>query len=255
MSAKEALIYLDPRGGAFIFHWFILNIAGLLDFNTQPKPVKFTVDISEPFHRETIELLKPDFEYVEAKDISKYDVINYHGAPLLPSQTEVEPRYYHFLREQILIKNKLNIQNVPKRRLYISRNKSHTLKCNQDCFQGNIKRKLYNEEMVYECLEELGFEFIYLEDYSLKEKIKIFQEAEIIVTPNGGALTMALFANEKTKIIEINSHCYDNHTQYYILCKNIGLNIHRYNNTQVVNFDIFIHDCNHFKEFVGNQLS
>ena len=251
----DTVIYLENRGGGFIFHWFLYNIAGLLDFTNQAKPIKFSIDISEPFHGETIELLKPDFEFIDPKNLNNYKIIKYHGAPLLSNNIEVDKKYYIFLRNQILFKNSLNKDATPHRKLYISRNKSHLLKANQDCFNGNIKRKIFKEDVVYSILEGLGFEFIYLEDYSLKDKINLFQDASMIVTPNGGALTLALFAHEKTKLVEIHSKIYDGHDQYMILCKNIGLWFERYDNTTVVNNDIYIHDGNHFRNFIQDIIN
>ena len=64
----------------------------------------------------------------------------------------------------------------------------------------------------------------FLSFYSIEDKVRIFSEAEIIVSPNSGGLTFALCANRKTKIVEINTpnpHQYNK--QFIEIC--FGLNI------------------------------
>lgn len=259
---KETVYILEDRGNKFIYHWLIFMVSGLCDIEKQNvnKPIKFHTYSDLEIQKETFELLKPDFEFVD--NISDYNQIKINGVPLLKPDL-VADKYYTFLRNTILYKNNLNIIETPKRLIYISRNKSHELICNS----GATKRQLINELEIYTILKNLGFEFINLESYNFREKIKLFQEAKLIVTPNGGALTFALFANEKTKIIEIHDAKSSNEDQYYNICKKCNIEIVRYTNVtsynklnQVTNpvcseeYNLLINDIEDFYNFIKKSI-
>jgi capsular polysaccharide biosynthesis protein len=223
MSYDKIVYVLENRGHKYIYHWFIFMISGLIEIEDLPKPVYFHFLYDEQFQKETFDLLEPEYKYIS--DISGYTQKTLYGAPLLTSDS-VEMKYYHFLRQIILEKNNLELNIKPFRKIYISRSKSHELNCNN----GQMKRQLVNEIEIFPKLRDLGFEILYLENYSVKDKIKIFQEASHIVTPNGGALTFALFANKQTKIIEIHDNTTSQEDQYKNICDNLNLSIQRYTN-------------------------
>ena len=84
-------------------------------------------------------------------------------------------------------------------RVYISRRKnSDSLGHKNIC-----ARHIYNENEMMEKLKELGFVEILLEDLNFYDHINIFYHADIILAAHGASLTNALFAGEKTNIIEI----------------------------------------------------
>jgi len=258
---KETVYFIEKRGEQFIFHWLFYMIAGLYDVKDKEKPIKFSLEIGGyPVQYETFELLKPDFEYIQ--DITGYNIEHLPGAHFKPNSIDcVHDHYYNFIREQILIKNNLTINSPPFRYIYISRNNSHELKCNN----GLKKRQIVNENEVYNnILKKYNFEFIYLEKLSFKEKIKLFQEAKCIVTPNGGALTFSAFANENTQIIEIHSNRIKNADQHYNIAKVLGIKIERYTNVEFISdrnygegqaecwieFAMKINDLNDFENFI-----
>ena len=75
-------------------------------------------------------------------------------------------------------------------KIYISRNDSH-------------KRRILNEDMVTNYLDNLGFKTVYLEGLPFEEQISLFANAEAIVAPHGAALTNLAFCKPGTKVIEI----------------------------------------------------
>lgn len=260
MSDADTVYVLEDRGHSILYHWIIFMISGLQHFEHLPKPVRFHAPISQPFQNEIIELLKPDYEFVS--DISGCKTVSVFGTPLLTLDS-VERKYYQFLRNQILIRNSLQHSEEPKRLIYISRNNSHLLTSNN----GLARRQIVNEDIVYTALQSLGFEYIHLEPYSILEKIKIFQEARVIVTPNGGALTMALFAHPHTKIIEIHDMATSNEDQHYNICKGVDIDIVRYTNVCSVDkngypmmpyltgqYNLIIKDIHDFYLFVANHI-
>jgi capsular polysaccharide biosynthesis protein len=84
----------------------------------------------------------------------------------------------------------------------------------------------------------------------MHDKIKLFMESELIISTNSGCLTLCLFANIKSKIIEIFNGKNINH--YKEICTTLGLNYSRYNATNedyngnctidLVNFDNFLNN-------------
>jgi capsular polysaccharide biosynthesis protein len=260
MSSENIVYVLEDRAHSILYHWMIFMISGLQHFEHLPKPIRFHAPSGQPFQKETIELLKPDFEFVE--DISGYKTVTTFGAPLRTLDS-VERKYYQFLRNQILVRNSLQQSEEPTRLIYISRNKSHMLASNS----GAARRQIVNEDAVYCALQSLGFEYIHLEPYSIQEKIALFQEARVIVTPNGGALTMALFAHPHTKVIEIHDLATTNEDQHYNICKGVDIDIVRYTNVRSVDrngtpmrpyltgqYNLVINDVNDFYSFVVSQM-
>ncbi len=62
-------------------------------------------------------------------------------------------------------------------------------------------RRLLNEIEIISDLKELGFETVHIEDFSFDKQVRIFQEAEFIVAPNGSALNNLIFSNPRVKVL------------------------------------------------------
>jgi tetratricopeptide (TPR) repeat protein len=65
------------------------------------------------------------------------------------------------------------------------------------------KKRLTSEDELTKALQNLGFEIIFPQDYSLKEQIEIFSGAKMIVGPHGTGLTNIIWAPQSAKIIDI----------------------------------------------------
>ena len=255
----EKVYVLEDREHRIIGHWFLYMISGLKILKDVKKPVKIHTFNSEQIQKETFELLKPDFEFIE--NIDGYEKVSMRGSECVPSDPcdLLEKDCYTFLRETLL-KPELKNPNKPQRLLYISRNKSHELSTNS----GRKRRQVLNEYDVYNLLKKYNFEFINLEDYSLVEKILLFQDAKIIVSPNSGALTLCLFAHQDTKVIEFHDETSYGENHWLNICKNLNIYIERY--TNVISLDNFgrkvikpsvggeynflLNDLNHFEKFM-----
>ena len=79
--------------------------------------------------------------------------------------------------------------------IYISRSKAS-------------QRKILNEDEVFEFLSEKNFHRVYLEELLLKDQIKLFKNARMIIAPHGSGLTNIVFSNSGTKLVEIFSPTY-----------------------------------------------
>lgn len=95
-------------------------------------------------------------------------------------------------------------QEIPHRRLYISRAKAK-------------RRLLINESEIWPLLEKLGFEKIFMEDLSFRDQITAMQQAEIVVAPHGAAITNVIFCSPGTHVIEIADLSFPN-PNFYALC-------------------------------------
>ena len=71
-------------------------------------------------------------------------------------------------------------------------------------------RNITNYDETYNLLSHYGFQTIYCEDYSFMDQIKIFSNAEYIVSPHGAGLANIVFCKPETKVLEILSPIYLN---------------------------------------------
>jgi hypothetical protein len=108
--------------------------------------------------------------------------------PSLPSHLgTVNLWALNFLR-QTFLRNVVNTKS--HRKLYISRRNATT-------------RRLLNEQDIIEYLESLNFEIIEAENLKFEDQIKLFNEAEVVVSPHGSGLSNIVFCKKNTKVIDL----------------------------------------------------
>jgi capsular polysaccharide biosynthesis protein len=78
----------------------------------------------------------------------------------------------------------------PSRRIYISR-------------RGASYRRIANEAEIEALLRDLGFEIHELEQYSLRDQVALFAEAEVVVSAHGAGLANMLFAPPGLVVVDI----------------------------------------------------
>jgi capsular polysaccharide biosynthesis protein len=117
------------------------------------------------------------------------------------------------------------------------------------------RRQISNEIELSEKLKELGIETIFLEDYQIKEKIDIFNNSDLIISPNSGGLTFTIFSTENTKIIEINV---DNPNQishqYRDQCHALNVPYYKYTAQKLDSDDNMTIDVKDFCNFINENL-
>ena len=77
-----------------------------------------------------------------------------------------------------------------KRKIFISRSKAP-------------KRRILNEDELVGFLESLGYERVWLEDFSIRETASIMAEAKAVIGPHGAGMTNLIFASPGTKALEL----------------------------------------------------
>ncbi|HLO84530.1 MAG TPA: glycosyltransferase family 61 protein [Nostocaceae cyanobacterium] len=119
----------------------------------------------------------------------------------------------HWLRERILTNlyndtssNTTNITLNPN--VFISRRKANA-------------RRIVNEEEVINTLDKLDFSTYVLEDLDWDTQVKIFAQAQFIVTPHGGGVTNIVFS-QNINIIEIFGQKVSHF--YYTIAQGLGFN-------------------------------
>jgi hypothetical protein len=116
-----------------------------------------------------------------------------------------------FLRESFVDTLRPNEKKYPSH-FYITRNDSRS-------------RNVINENELIALLDRFGFTTLSLSGLSFEEQVRLFNNAEVIVSPHGAGLANLVFCKEGTKIIEIFSKGWVG-TMYYDLAQKLGLEYH-----------------------------
>jgi|GEM_PF-2800029 len=88
------------------------------------------------------------------------------------------------------LKKSIKKERIVKKNIFISRERAET-------------RRILNNVEFMVVIEEFNFEIINLEDFTLVDKISIFQNANVVLGIYGAGLTHLMFCEKGTKIIEI----------------------------------------------------
>jgi capsular polysaccharide biosynthesis protein len=102
------------------------------------------------------------------------------------------PESYSLVRQ--LFRNSCAPNIDPNLRIYVRRDRSHLTK---------PVRTFINEEDVSLCMEFCGFRIVDMETLSVREQIRLFSEAAVIVSAHGAALAYSVFCGAGAKIVEI----------------------------------------------------
>jgi capsular polysaccharide biosynthesis protein len=86
-------------------------------------------------------------------------------------------------------------------------------------------RPIYNERELIAFLESEGFTTYILSKLSFLEKVQLFANAEVVVSPSGAGITSLMYCKPGTKLLEIFGGGRA-HTYYYNLAHNAGLKYH-----------------------------
>jgi capsular polysaccharide biosynthesis protein len=242
---------IEEAGKGWIGHWFWLMVGALKDlpeFGKEKIQLCFDDERYPIYQLETFEILKDKIKLVSntnpnifVKSINPFDTSNGSDIPF------IDPSVHLFLQKLFLSSvDNLNVDGYDK--IYIRRNKSHLSMGNVG--DNNIRRRqILNEDDLVEKLEEIGFKILNLEEYHVREKIRIFNSSSVILGPNGGGMVYTFSARPGTKYIEIltpDPHQYID--QYKHVCNALNLQFYRFQDVSkedsldnmIVNIDYLI---------------
>ena len=188
-------IAVGLQAGAWnYYHWMteilprlrLLQESGI-DFDYLYIPVDYQ------FMKETLDILGFDkSKIIEPEDNNFYiQADELIVSSMLHVQGHLSPFVIDFLRNTFMPLSEKNIDaSIFSKRIFISRSRAK-------------KRKIINEDQVFELFKKHGFVRYHLEDLSVLEQVTLFSHAEIIVGEHGAGLTNIVFATPGTKVIEI----------------------------------------------------
>ncbi len=210
----------------------------------------YIIDISLPFQKEIIKLLKIPFDKIlslPSKTIIQADVLvttslvnnwefvffNGHKhwqKQWLPSWNN---KIYNYLIEQI------DTSFNSSEKIYISRN-------------HGSKRIIENEELLIGILQKYGFTTFYLEDLSVSEQISLFHNAKYIVAPHGAGLVNLNYCKPNTFLLELFPQVYHDASYklisyvnklnyHYLICATSNLNDEPTNDNLTVDLRVISH--------------
>ena len=189
---EKKVAVLTTDGSNTYYHWLfdilpriqLLKMSGIfedIDFFVLPKLIY-------DFQKSSLAFFNiPNCKILEIEDnelIFANDLI----VPSLPSELgTVNLWALNFIRDSFL---KDISTHSPNRKIYISRKNASA-------------RRILNESEIIEYLSGLGFEIIEAENLSFDDQVKLFSQAEVVVSPHGSGLSNIVFCNKKTKVIDL----------------------------------------------------
>ena len=207
------------------------------------------------FQKETIDLISDKFNVISENEINDDDIVIFnYGENLVYNNNYVDEKTFLFLIS--LFKNKKSKSGKYKNKsFFISRKNSHLLDGNR--IDGSTKkRQISNEdELGWFLKNNYDIETIELEKIPVEEKIELFNESNLIISPTSASLTFSIFSSEKTKIIEISPiDIKHNHDQFFWQSKSLGIPYFKFNTERIDEMDNMFVDLKKIKEFIDNII-
>lgn len=185
-----ALLLANPNGKVY-FHWLLellprlglFEAVGMLpaDFVCLvPQSGRFIIDslVAAGVPLDKVEVMEPRVQYRVGRLLATSDLMPQSMVATLAP----------LLREQLLDQAN-GARNFPSL-VYITRRQSGL-------------RTVVQERKLIELIEEFGGQAVALEDLSIQEQARLFNEATCIVAPHGSALANLAFCRPGTKVLEL----------------------------------------------------
>jgi capsular polysaccharide biosynthesis protein len=202
------------------FHWMTEMLPRITALHHQDPDYLVLIPsnyLNYPFIVESLSQLNIDFKPFDVKYSLKVNTLK---AIEVPHVGRFNEGLMHFFRGKFL--QGFAPVSQPFRLLYISRDKAK-------------RRKITNEDDVFELLASKGFEKVSLENMSLKNQVKLFQQARVVIGCHGAGLTNIMFMQKNQTVIELKSNN-NNYWCYFSLARVFGLKYYySLNNGHVVN--------------------
>lgn len=210
-------------------HWFAEFLPKVRFFEKHPRYSQIPIIIDEgmpPSHYEYLKILSNNPVYILKKGVTlkvknlivaptdtffPTDLVKNHKVPV-EDQSSVTVGALKFIQEKIIARYGAPVIQEGAR-YFLSRRNSQW-------------RRMTNESEVIEVVEKLGFKTIFVEDLNLEQQIRLFQEAEFIVAPNGSATSNLIFSNPRIKIILIGQKHVFNWGTWFGSFMELGYSLH-----------------------------
>lgn len=176
------------------FNWILRYASRIALFQTMPESFRLVVPAPiKPYIRQTLDFMGVPAARVHfLEEPARFERLTL-VAPTALGRYDISPLITLTLREHPRV---LALPRSARRRLYIPRR--------------NVRmRRVVNEAAVEAALVSLGFEIFDSAEYSVREQVDAFRNAEIVVAPHGAGLSNIVFCDRGTPVIEIVPEGYD----------------------------------------------
>jgi len=184
------------------WHWLteVLCRLALLEMHNIEYDFLF-VNQEYQFMKDTLELwginptkiisLDNDSFYIQADEVIIPSLVSNVNFGFVPFSCYTQPHLLQYVKEKLLT-TALGQAPTSKmhKKIFISRKDSHI-------------RNIINEDEIFNLLKPHGFERYELAKLSVVDQIHLFNQAEIIISPQGTGLANSIFCNKNVKIIEL----------------------------------------------------
>lgn len=204
-------IWITDNFSYAYYHWVVECLTRLfeLDFNEKKYPILLPVKFKNlSYAQQSLDLLGFSVHYYDTK--KPYYVTKL----ILPSITA---RGMSFSIESLsfqkkVFSNKIVCNNVPYRKIYITRKNSNS-------------RKVLNEHLFVDFFKRYGIEVFNLENLSFIEQVKIFSETTLLIGPHGAGLANMMYLPKESIVLEIKNKYDDYWNMFYGMALDLG---HKY---------------------------
>lgn len=204
---------LIPRYPANYYHWMVETVPKLRYLHKFEEQINTEVTIlvpsgGAPFITETLDLL----DWPTSKIVHAIEPIYKIRDLVVPSFPERTPADFNWLQGEIL-----DAASTDKRRQTNTRDENNIYVSRANA----TTRRVLNEDAVMDVLSEYNFKRYHLEDRSLAENVRLFNQADVVVGPHGAGLTDIIFAGDCT-LVELFGARFNK--AYAKLCKSLRIN-------------------------------
>ncbi len=191
------------------------------DFLFANQEYSFMKDTLQLWGIEESKIITPNTDSfcVQADEVIVPSLVSNVNFGFVPFSCYVQPHLLKYVREKLLIGALACTPTIEmNKKIFISRKDS------------NI-RNIINEDEIFNLLKPHGFERYELAKLSVIDQIHLFNQAEIIISPQGTGLANCIFCNKNVKIIELFQGLND--ATFWYLSQELQLD---YNPIQTIDF-------------------
>jgi hypothetical protein len=191
------------------FNWTLRYASRVAQYQAMPDVVQLAVPMPRKrYVPETLEFLGvPQQEVIHLEAPMIFDRLVL-VSPMAFGRYEISPQIVGTLRDHPRVQE---LWRRPKRRIYIPRR--------------NVgMRRVVNEPAVEAALRKLGFEVFDNAEHPVREQIRAFRDASLVVSPHGAGLSNIAYCDPGTPVLELVPEGYDQGvTSYRSLADLFGL--------------------------------
>lgn len=176
------------------FNWTLRYASRVAQYQAMPDVNQLAAPMPRKrYVTETLEFLGvPQHEVIHIEAPTVFDRLVL-VSPMAFGRYEISPLICETLRDHPRVRE---LWRRPKRRIYVPRR--------------NVgMRRVVNEAAVEEALRPLGFEVFDNAEHSMREQVRAFRDAEMIVSPHGAGLSNIAYCDPGTTVVELVPEGYD----------------------------------------------